>query len=66
MWVRPRRFGWEGDGLLYILEMTLFGMKQLTEMKSYRNVVKKHRKICKLCGWGGGATLPPDAAPSFQ
>ncbi len=51
-----RIFGW----LLYILEMTLFGMKQLTERNSYRNVVNKHAKFRKLCGWGvGGNALTP-------
>jgi hypothetical protein len=51
----------ERDGLLYILELTLFGMKQLTEKKIYGNVVDKHVNIC--VEGRGGATLPPDAAP---
>ncbi len=36
---------WLGEGLA-LLETTLFGTKQLTEKKSYRNVVNKDVKIC--------------------
>jgi hypothetical protein len=42
---------WERVGLLYILEMTLFDMKQLIEKKSHENVVNKHVNICVA---GGG------------